>query len=180
MNTVNLRPFLRSNLGVLFVALNPPAQSNANGHYFSGSNSRFFELLFQSGLITERVPKANADEVVFGSNVANHGKAEFGIVDLVDDVVETNSSRVRPSPGNVDSLLKHIRELSPRFVCVIHSKVRDALNSYGRLTRPLTYGPCGAILPGSATQFVLNYFPNGNSVDDETKLRIFRELRDAL
>lgn len=46
---VKLRPFLRSRLDVLFVALNPPEQSNANGHYFSGSSSRFFDLLTGAG-----------------------------------------------------------------------------------------------------------------------------------
>ena len=34
-----LQPFVRLNLDVLFLALNPPQQSNDNGHYFSGSSS---------------------------------------------------------------------------------------------------------------------------------------------
>jgi len=41
MNTVLLQPFLRPGLDVLFLALNPPVQSNTNGHYFSGDQSRF-------------------------------------------------------------------------------------------------------------------------------------------
>jgi hypothetical protein len=52
---------------VLFLAPNPPQQSNDNGHYFSGSSSRFYRLLFMSGLMTEDVPKSYGHEVVFGS-----------------------------------------------------------------------------------------------------------------
>ncbi len=58
--------YLREGLDVLFVALNPPQQSNNNGHYFSGRNSRFFQQLFKSGLITENLDKLIADESVFG------------------------------------------------------------------------------------------------------------------
>lgn len=48
MNAVLLQPFLRPGLDVLFLALNPPVQSNTNGHYFSGDQSRFYDLLFKS------------------------------------------------------------------------------------------------------------------------------------
>lgn len=180
MATANLRPFLRPHLDVLFVALNPPEQSNANGHYFSGTGSRFFQLLHGSGLITKAIPKANADEIVFGSTAVNHSGKEFGVVDLVTNVVQTDSRKVRPTQQHVGALLEHIRELDPRYVCIIHSKVRDALVKHGRLAGRLTYGICGALLPATAASFVMNYFPNGNAIPDEAKLRIFRELRDAL
>jgi hypothetical protein len=51
----------------------------------------------------------------------------------------------------------NIRRVGPRFVCVIHSKVRDALNRHAGLTRELDYGICGYILPNCDSQFVLNY-----------------------
>lgn len=70
--------------------------------------------------------------------------------------------------------------LRGRFVCVIHSKVRDALDSHAGLTGQLAYGICGALLPGSPTVFVMNYFPNGNNIPDEPKIEIFTALRDAL
>lgn len=180
MAVVNLHPFLRPHLDVLFVALNPPEQSNSNGHYFSGTGSRFFQLLHQSGLITKAVPKENADEIVFGSTVVNHAGKEFGVVDLITGVVRTDSRKVRPTKQHVDALLKHIRDLDPRFVCIIHSKVRDALVKHADLVGSLTYGICGVVLPASAALVVMNYFPNGNAIPDEPKLRIFRELRDAL
>lgn len=180
MTEVHLKPFLRPKLHVLFVALNPAEQSNANGHYFSGDASRFFQLLHQSGLITSPVSKATADDVVFGSNRLNIGGSQFGVVDLVEDVVRSQSGRVSPTRRHVAILMERIQALKPRFACIMHWKVRAALNAHGGLTRPLSYGLGGALLPGSTTRFALNYFPNGNNIADEKKLAIFRQLKDAL
>jgi G:T/U-mismatch repair DNA glycosylase len=179
-NTVRLRPFLRPGLDVLFVALNPPVQSNANGHYFSGRTSRFFHLLFASGLITRDVPRQCADEVVFGTTSVNYKKTAFGVIDLVGDMVQTQSGKVRPTRHHVAQVIAHIQRLNPRFVCVIHSKVRDALNQHASLARRLDYGVCGRVLSNCDSQFIINYFPNGNAVPDTPKLKIFRTLREAL
>jgi hypothetical protein len=179
-HAVKLKPFTRRGLDVLFVALNPPEQSNSNGHYFSGDRSAFFKLLQHSGLITKPVDKAFADEKVFGSTEVNYLNASFGVIDLVEDVVETDSGEVPVTADDVKRLLMRIRELKPRFVCVIHSKVRDALNTYGSLHRQLDYGCCGKVLPNCWSEFVLNYFPNGNNIPDADKIRIFRLLRDRL
>jgi G:T/U-mismatch repair DNA glycosylase len=180
MNDLRLKPFLRPDLDVLFVALNPAEQSNANGHYFSGDASRFFHLLHLSGLITCPVSKATADEVVFGSTRVNFDGCEFGVVDLVEDVVQTQSEKVHPMRGHVATLVARTRAFSPRYVCIIHGKVRKVLNEHGGLERPVVYGMNGALLPGSPTKFVLNYFPNGNNIADAKKLEIFRKLRSAL
>lgn len=180
MTKFSLRPFLRRRLDVLFVALNPPTQSNDHGHYFSGRGSRFFHILYLSGLITVDLPKAAADKTVFDSTSINYKGCAFGVVDLVDDLIQTNSGKVRPTIQQVDLLCARIREFRPRFVCVIHSKVRNALNKNPEFVDPLDYGICGPLLRHSESVFVLNYFPNGNSVSDKKKLRMFRALRDEL
>lgn len=180
MAAANLRRFLRPQLDVLFVALNPPIESNENGHYFSGKRSRFFDLLYLSGLTTKDLCKSEADEIVFGSTSINHNHCEFGVVDLVEDVVQTNSGRVRPTTQHVDLLFSRLHQFNPRFVCVIHHKVRKALNRHPDITGELMYGFCGPLLLRCASVFVLNYFPNGNNLRDDKKLDIFRALRDAL
>jgi hypothetical protein len=103
-----------------------------------------------------------------------------GVVDLVPEHVETDSRAVRANDGHVNALLDTIHLYKPRFACVIHSKVRDWLNRSGRLARPLTFGWCGILLSGLNTEFLLNYFPNGNSIPDDPKVNLFRELRDRL
>ena len=180
MAAANLQPFLRPNLDVLFVALNPPIESNVNGHYFSGRNSRFFDLLYLSGLTTKNLPKSEADEAIFGATTFNHKGCEFGVVDLAEDVVQTNSGKVRPTREHVNLLFARFRRFDPRFVCVIHSKVRDALNRHPDFLGQLQYGIGGPLLLQSKSLFALNYFPNGNSISDDKKLNIFRALRNAL
>jgi hypothetical protein len=179
VSPVTLRPFVRPGLDVLFVALNAPEQSNARGHWFSGQASRMYCLMHQGGLLTGEVSKSCGDQIVFGSNAANYRGAQYGIIDLVDDIVETRSSRVKPNDSHVRRLIARIRENEPRFVCVMHSAVRDALNRHADLKRKLDYGLCGCALPGCSSTFVLNYFPNGNRIPDARKLAVFRDLRDA-
>jgi len=138
MSTARLHPFVRPGMDVLFLALNPPVQSNTNGHYFSGNRSRFYDLLFRSGLIILAVPKARADEVIFGTTSVNYNRSTFGVIDLVGDLVQTQSGKLRVSRGHVQQAIANIRRLAPRFVCVIHSKVRGALNRYAGLTRAVS------------------------------------------
>ena len=87
MNAARLQPFVGPGLDVLFLALNPPVQSNTNGHYFPGDQSRFYDLLFKSGLIIQAVPKSRADEIVFGNTSVNYNRSTFGVIDLVGDLV---------------------------------------------------------------------------------------------
>jgi hypothetical protein len=117
MAHANLVPYLRHNLDVLYVGLNPPEQSNDNHHYFSGNQSRFFHLLYLSGLIVRPVDKARADEIVFGGNSINFRGAQYGVVDLVRYHVQTDSRRMRPTSKHVDALLADIRHFNPALVC---------------------------------------------------------------
>ena len=182
MNDVKLKPFVRSNLDVLFVGYNPPRQSNSNGHYFSGKQSRFFKLLFFSGLITANIDKLFADEVVFSSSTINYKNANFGVTDLIPIVVETNSSKVKANQQNVIDLFSTIKEYKPKIACLIHSKVKDAIERYykNNIQNNIRYGNCGNLLKGSSTIFFFNYFPNGNNIKDEPKLKIFEEIKQLL
>lgn len=180
MPVLNLRPFLRPGLDLLFVALNPPLQSNENGHWFSGKQSCFFDLLFKSGLISEYVDKRVADDIVFGGTEVNLQHANYGVVDLVGNVVETNSTKVKPTKQDVDRLVARVLETHPRIVCVIHSKVRTALNRHANLARPLEYGDCGVLLHGSSARFVLSSFPNGSNIPESQRLLIFGLMRKQL
>lgn len=180
--TITLKPFIRRNLDILFVGLNPPQQSNSNGHYFSGKQSRFFHLLFKSGLITANINKLIADERIFGQNDLNFFRSDFGVIDLVPDLVETDSNRVKPNMTHLTKLIDTIIEFEPRIVCIIHSKVRDIFNRSKdpRLTGKLIYGKSGILLRDCSSLFFLNYFPNGNNIVDEKKIEIFEQIKRHL
>jgi hypothetical protein len=69
------------------------------------------------------------------------------VIDLIGDLVQTQSGKVLVSREHVQQAVANIHRVRPRFVCVTHSKVRDALNRYAGRTRELDYGVCGRILP---------------------------------
>lgn len=179
-----LPSYLRPGLDVLFVALNPPSQSAANGHWFSGSGSRFFKLLHLSGLITCDVSKANADELVFGGTHYNHKRARFGVTDLRPELIETNSGRVQLGDPHLDAFIQSIRATEPRLVCVIHQKVWSHFNRSARrhsaVVEKIEVGVLSRPIAGCPSQFICNYFPNGNGYTDAVKIEIFKKLRDAI
>ena len=78
MGTAILKPFIRYDLDILFVGLNPAIVSNHKGHYFSVKQS-FWTQLYEAGLITSRVDKDAADEIIFGDTKFNLNNFDYGI-----------------------------------------------------------------------------------------------------
>lgn len=170
--------FLRYNLGILFIALNPPMQSNNIAHYFSGKQSSFFNQLYLSGLITEDLDKTIADDLVFGGTKYNYKNKHFGVIDLIPRLEETNSSKVKAKKEDVELMIERIKKYKPRNICIIHSVVMKELKKVTGIE--LTYGYNGKALKDSNTEFYCNYFPNGNPVTKESKIKIYEKLRDTL
>ncbi|MGH9411579.1 MAG: mismatch-specific DNA-glycosylase [Vicinamibacterales bacterium] len=75
---------LRPGIRVLLVGINPGVMSAATGHHFAGPSNRFWKLLYESGLVPERI--SHDDDV----GLPDWG---FGMTNLV----------ARPSPG-IDDL----------------------------------------------------------------------------
>jgi G:T/U-mismatch repair DNA glycosylase len=179
-----LRCYIRPKLDVLFVALNPPTKSANNGHWFSGEQSAFFKLLYMSGLITANVPKANADEIVFGGTSINYKAASYGVTDLRPELIETNSGNVRVSGEDVARFIDRVRANEPRIVCIIHGKVRAEFNRlvdrFPGVVATVEIEQFTTPLAGCTSRFICNHFPNGNSYPDAVKIEIFRRVWAAL
>lgn len=178
----NLKPFLRKRLDILFVGLNPATGSNAKGHYFSVKQS-FWKQLFEAGLILENINKEEADVQIFGGNKLNYKKWNYGITDLVN-VAESNSRKIKPTEKDVVKLLQSIKAHRPKVVCILHSKVFKALSKYMYDTTqkklPEKYGSLGYLMPRAKTRFYLAPFPHGNSIPDEDKVKVFKQIRRYL
>lgn len=142
MAKVNLQEILHPKMDVLFLALNPPVNSNNNGHYFS-NNLSFWNVLYKSGLITQPViNKLSGDEEVFRKQNINYKKKVFGITDLVHDLVETNSNRVNVDTNRINRILEIINKRPTNILCLMHSKVSKAFQAVGLLQKP-GYGLVG-------------------------------------
>ena len=177
-DSVNLKPFIKYNLKILFIALNPPQKSNEIGHYFSRVPN-FWNQLFLSGLITRKVNKETADEIIFGSNNYNYKNWNYGITDLVPNIIETSSSKVNPTKIHVNDLKNKIIEYKPKNAIILHSKVRNKL--YNKDTS-MKKGNIGKILidEGCHTNFFLVPFPHGDSTPQEVKINLYKEIKSSI
>src|SRR5919199_1256667 len=50
-----LRDRIHPGVRVLFVGINPGVRSAVTGHHFAGFSNRFWKLLYESGLVPERI-----------------------------------------------------------------------------------------------------------------------------
>src|SRR5262250_949273 len=82
-----LRDRIRPGVRVIFVGINPGVRSALTGHHFAGFSNRFWKLLFESGLVPERLTCEHDDRL------PDWG---YGITNIVP----------RPTPG-IDTLERH-------------------------------------------------------------------------
>ena len=180
MKKSTLKPFLKENLDILFVGLNPAKGSDDNGHYFSVKQA-FWNQLFKSGLIVMPVDKSNADELVFGDNSINVNNLEYGITDLLN-VAESDSSKVEPTDNDSIQLEKDILKYKPKVVVLLHSKViKCFVKKHLRTGKKYTanYGKMGQLLErkGCNTMFYYVAFPHGNNISCEKKVARYKEIK---
>jgi TDG/mug DNA glycosylase family protein len=122
---------------VLFVGINPGVRSALTGHHFAGPSNGFWKLLFDAGLVPERVTHLDDDRLP---------EWGLGITNLV----------ARPTPGVSDLSLAELRagraalerkvaKYQPRIVALVGITVYRALfpPAVGR-----TFRSGGKITPG--------------------------------
>jgi len=114
-----LRDQVRPGVRVLLVGINPGVRSSQTGHHFAGFSNRFWKLLYESGLVPERI--GYEDDV----RLPEWG---FGITNVVP----------RPTPG-IDSLrreeyvdgrqrlLRKVRRYRPAVVALVGVTVFRAM-----------------------------------------------------
>ena len=180
MELPNLIPFLRPNLDILFVGLNPATKSSRNKHYFS-VNQAFWNQLLEAGLIRKSVDKLAADDLIFGSNALNYNNWEYGITDLVTEYAESNSSSVEVSSLNCERLKDQIITYSPKTVVILHGTVlKSFLKQLSRPTPASNTGVLGKLISNCNSLFFNIAFPHGNSITSEEKINRYIELKRVL
>jgi len=106
-----LKDAIGPNVRVLFVGINPGIRSSLTGHHFAGYSNRFWKLLYESGLVPERITYAD------DRRLPEWG---FGITNLIP----------RPTPGidtlrreeyrdGARTLARKIRRVKPAVVALV-------------------------------------------------------------
>lgn len=177
MNKAQLQPYMREGLDILFVGLNPAKGSSENRHYFS-VNQAFWNQLYDSGLIIESVPKDCGDIEVFGSQSKNYKGWSYGITDLVTEIAESDSNKVKVTEYDCRRLCESIEKYRPTTVILLHSKVNNHLLKYlGKPVPRTNKGKLGCIIDGCPSMFYTIAFPHGNSISSIVKVEKYIEVR---
>jgi len=150
---------------ILFVGINPGVRSAITGHHFAGPSNGFWKILFDSGLVPERV--THVDDV----RLPEWG---YGITNLV----------ARPTPGVGDltlaelragraALERKVRRYRPKCVALVGITVYRALFPGAKAVRP---GPAAGTIAGVPVWVLPN--PSGRNAHYSyaEMVRAFRKI----
>lgn len=180
MEKSSLKPFLREYLDILFVGLNPAKGSSDKRHYFS-VNQALWNQLYNSGLLSDKVIKDEADDLVFGSNDINFNNWSYGITDLITEVAESNSNLVSVDRENCRILIEVIIETKPRVVILLHQKVvKNVMKYLGFSVPKANVGELGRLIEDCDTMFYAIGFPRGNTILSKDKVLNYKKVKEYL
>lgn len=137
-------------LRVLFVGINPGVRSALTGHHFAGPSNKFWKILYDSGLVPERVTHVDDERLP---------EWGYGMTNLV----------ARPTPGVADltrselragrsALERKVRRYNPQVVAVVGITVFRALFPSAKRITP---GMSGETLGGAPVWVLPN--PSGRN-----------------
>ena len=181
-----LRDRIEPGVRVLFVGINPGVRSALTGHHFAGYSNRFWKLLFDAGLVPERISHVDDDRLpAWGFGITNVvARATPGMTDLTREEYQTGAK----------TLLRKIRKYQPAIVALIGVTVwralLEALEVPRARVRPVALGvqdtsdlglSFARAMPDGTQVFVLPN-PSGRNANYsyEEMLIAFRSLRRHL
>lgn len=163
-------------LHVLFVGINPGLRSAEVGHHFAGPTNRFWRLLFESGLVSERMTFAS-----------DHRLPEwgFGLTNIVARPTRGSSELTpREYKDGAHVLLEKIVARCPAIVAPIGVSVwralAHAIEGPHAARQPVTLGLQRSILEGARVYVLPN--PSGRNAhfSYEEMLASYRGLRELM
>ncbi len=163
-----LPDYLRDDLDLVIVGINPGTKSAATGHHYAGPGNHFWPLLHESGLVSEPLTYADDARVLEWS---------IGLTNMVD----------RPSPSISDlsldelragakSLARKLLRYSPRVVCFNGKRIYEVYSG-----KPCAFGRQPDRIGDAAVVYVMpSTSARTASYQRADKLRFFIELRDLV
>jgi len=161
-----LPDYLRPGLDVVFVGFNPGERSARIGHYYAGRGNQFWNLLFESGLVSKSLqPEDDHRMPTFG----------LGLTDMVKRWSRSaNELKASDFRRGVPRLEKKLRRAAPRVVAFNGKTAYQKFN--GRSSRSLQIGWQSQLFAG-ARIFVLPSTSGRNaSLTRAEKRDAFRRL----
>jgi TDG/mug DNA glycosylase family protein len=157
---------------VLFVGINPGLRSAATGHHFAGYSNRFWKLLYESGLVPERIRHEDDDRLPeWGYGITNIvPRATAGIDELTRDEYQAGARL----------LLRKIRRHQPAVVALagvtVWRALADALGENRLRRAPATMGFQPLRIEGARVCVLPNPSGRNATLTYPQMLAAFREL----
>jgi TDG/mug DNA glycosylase family protein len=126
--SATLRDRIRPGARILFVGINPGLRSAATGHHFAGYSNRFWKLLYESGLVPERITYEDDERLPeWGYGITNIvARATAGIDEIRPEEYREGATR----------LLRKIARYRPETVALVGITVWRALRPAIEPDRP--------------------------------------------
>ncbi len=125
----DLPDYLKPNLKLVIVGINPGLRSGATGHHYAYAGNHFWPLLFDSGLLPERL-----------TYESDHRTLEFdiGLTNLCDrTTAEANQLTRQEMADGARALRAKLLEYAPMVVCFNGMGIYDAfLAAWDEVTPP--------------------------------------------
>ena len=164
-----LKDHVRPKAHILFVGINPGLRSAAVGHHFAGASNRFWKLLFDSGLVDQRLTYEDDWRLP---------KWHLGLTNIIGrSSVGIGVLRPAEYQAGMNALVSKIRHYQPRTVALLGVTIFRRLFPDLCGVRLLCPGPTSARLAGVPIFLLPN--PSGRNAhySYEAMLMAFRKLR---
>jgi thymine-DNA glycosylase len=159
-----LPDYLRPQLDLVFVGINPGLKSAERGHHYAGPGNHFWPLLYESGLVGEPIGWADdARTLEWGIGLTNMvDRASASVSDLSPDELRAGAAPLRAK----------IERYAPRVVCFNGKRIYEVFAG-----RPCAFG----LQPERIGEAVVFAMPSTSartaSYQRADKLRFFEELQ---
>lgn len=159
-----LPDYLRTGLELVFVGINPGTKSAATGHHYAGPGNHFWPLLFESGLVSERLTYEEDARVL---------EWNIGLTNMVDRATPSVSdlSPVELRAG-AETLRKKLETYRPRVVCFNGKRIWEVFAG-----RKSTFGPQNEEVAGAVAYVMPSTSARTAAYQRADKLRFFLDLR---
>jgi thymine-DNA glycosylase len=162
-----LPDYLRPDLDLVFVGINPGLRSAGTGHHYAGRGNHFWPLLHESGLVDEPLTYEDDARVLeWGIGLTNMvQRASRSISDLAPAELRAGA----------DVLREKLRRYAPRTVCFNGKRIYEVFGS-----RPCEFGLQPERLAGSRLYVMPSTSARTAAFQRADKVRFFVELRELV
>lgn len=163
-----LRDIVKPGLKVLFVGYNPGLRSAEKGHHYAGASNRFWDILYKSGLTSEKLNYLRDEELLdFG----------YGSTNIIDRPSKSASELTNEEykQGRIQ-LLQKLQKYRPAVACYVGIGVFQALTS----KRKVAWGLQADQVVDGIIDFVAPSTSGLNRMPIKQQIEIYARLKSLL